>query len=235
MRLSVVIPALNEQRCIGEAVDSATTGDPHEVIVVDGESRDHTAAIAKSHGAAVLTSSPGRGIQLHCGARAARGNRLLFLHADCLLPPTYTHHVQEILAQPRVAAGAFRLRIDGSHSRWSLRIIEKLVGLRCRVLGMPYGDQAMFMGADEYHRAGGFPPIPVMEDFELVRRLRKIGRVQIAPAPVLVSPRSWLTRGVWRTTLLNQFCVAAHLVGVPPDRIASWREKRRGRDRGRNP
>ena len=227
MRLSVVIPALNEQRCIGEAVDSALAGDPHEVIVVDGESGDDTAAIAKAHGATVLTSSPGRGIQLHCGARAAGGDRLLFLHADCLLPPDYARHVEEILARPRVAAGAFRLQIDGSHRRWSLRAIERFVALRCRIFSMPYGDQAMFMGADEYRRAGGFPPIPAMEDFELMRRLRRIGRVQIAPTSVLVSKRSWLTRGVWRTTLLNQFSVAAYLLGVSPGRIAAWRGKRR--------
>ena len=224
MKLSVVIPALNEEQCIGEAVDSALGGGPLEVIAVDGGSTDRTAAIARAHGATLLTSPPGRGVQLHRGALAASGDLLLFLHADCLLPRDYARHVQAILTSAKVVGGAFRLRIDAPHR--SLRAIEKMVGLRSRLLQMPYGDQAIFMRSDIYHWVGGFPPMPAMEDFELVARLRRIGRIRIARARVHASGRRWTTRGVWGTTLLNQACVGAYLLGVSPARIATWRRGR---------
>lgn len=223
MSLSVIIPARNEEACIADAVDSALHGEPFEVIVVDGASEDRTASIARARGAAVLTSPPGRGIQLHRGAEAATGDQLVFLHADCRLPEGYAGHVREVLSRPGVSAGAFRLRIDAP-SR-SLRVIERLVSLRSR-LGSPYGDQAIFTGTDVYRRAGGFPPIPAMEDFEFVRRMRKLGRVVIAPASILASGRGWQGRGVIATTALNQVCVLAWLLGVSPARIATWRRWR---------
>ncbi len=224
VRLSVVIPALNEEHCIGEAVDSALSGKPLEVIAVDGGSSDRTADLARTHGATVVTSPPGRGVQLHRGALAASGDLLLFLHADCRLPRDYARHVQAILNGRKVVAGAFRLGIDAPHR--SLRAIEKLVGLRSRFFRMPYGDQAIFMRSDIYHRVGGFPLTEAMEDFELMRSLRRVGRIRIARAVVVASGRRWTSRGIWSTTLLNQACVGAYLLGVSPTRIATWRRGR---------
>lgn len=226
MRLSVIIPAWNEERYVGTAVDNALRGQPWEVLVVDGESGDRTVEIADAHGAVVLTSPAGRGVQLHRGATSATGDTLLFLHADCQLPADYPRHVEMVMRMPDVVGGAFRLRIDGPQR--SLRFVERMVGLRCRLLQMPYGDQAIFVGADAYRRLGGFAPLPAMEDFEFIRRLRKLGHIQIAGATVLTSSRGWTTRGVWRTTLLNRVCITAYRLGVPAERIAAWRRRQHG-------
>lgn len=220
-RLTVIIPARNEAQRIGQVLNRVFQASPWEVIVVDGHSTDHTAYIAKAADATVITSEPSRARQMNAGAAAASGDVLLFLHADTLLPPHFDLHVFDVLGRPSVVAGAFALRINGSP--WSLRLIEKAVAWRSRVRQMPYGDQAIFLTAGMFDRVGGYPDLPVMEDFELVRELRRIGRIEIASAPVHTSARQWLACGIWRTTLLNQACIAAHLLGVQPARIAHWR------------
>ena len=220
-RLSVVIPAQNEAQLIGPVLKHVYQGSPWEVIVVDGHSIDRTAYIAKAADATVITSEPSRARQMNAGAAAASGDVLLFLHADTLLPPHFDRHVFDVLGRPGVVAGAFALRINGSPR--SLRLIEKTVEWRSRVRQMPYGDQAIFLTTGMFDRVGGYPDLPTMEDFELVRRLRRLGRIEIAPAPVLTSARRWLECGVWRTTLVNKACIAAYLLGVRPARIARWR------------
>jgi rSAM/selenodomain-associated transferase 2 len=211
---------------IGAAIDRAGEEAHGEIIVADGGSTDGTAAVAEARGARVVGSEPGRGRQMNRGAAAATGDVLLFLHADTLLPAGYEKHVVSVLQQDGVSAGAFELSIDAPHR--SLRVIERAVNWRSRLLGMPYGDQAIFVEAAMFRRAGGFPDVGAMEDFELVRRLRRSGRVAIAPAQVVTSARRWLGCGVWRTTALNQLCVAAYLMGVPADRIAVWRNMNDG-------
>ena len=220
-RLSVIIPAQNEAQRIGQVLNRVFQASPWEVIVVDGHSIDRTAYIAKAADATVITSEPSRARQMNAGAAAASGDVLLFLHADTLLPPHFDRHVFEVLGRSGVVAGAFALRINGSPR--SLRLIEKAVEWRSRVRQMPYGDQAIFLTATMFDRVGGYPDLPVMEDFELVRGLRRLGRIEIASAPVQTSARRWLACGIWRTTLLNQVCIAAHLLGVRPARIARWR------------
>ncbi len=113
-----------------------------------------------------------------------------------------------------------------------MRFIEKLVAWRSRVLQMPYGDQALFLTAEIFRRVGGFAELPAMEDYELVRRLRRLGRIEIAPASVRTSPRGWLELGIWRTTLLNQVCIAAYSLGISPGRIAAWRRATRKQSTG---
>ncbi len=125
------------------------------------------------------------------------------------------------LDQSRVCAGAFRLLIDGEGR--SVRLIERMVNIRSRVRQMPYGDQAIFVRATVFHEAGGFPDLPIMEDYVLIRRLRRIGRIEFAPATVVTSARRWIKHGVWRTTLLNQVCIVAYFLGGSPKRIARWR------------
>ncbi len=220
-RISVIIPALDELGAIGEAIDRARASRPWEIIVVDGGSRDGSVATARLHGARVETSAPGRGPQMNRGAALATGDVLLFLHADTWLPVGFDEHVSAVLATPGVVAGAFRLRIDAPHR--VLRLVERVVNWRSRRLGLPYGDQALFMKAEAFRGLGGFPDTAVMEDFELVRRLRRRGRIEITGVPVITSARRWLACGVWRTTLLNQACILAWLVGVSGDRIAGWR------------
>ena len=226
-RLSVIIPALDEEEAVAQAVDSALATRPVEVIVADGGSRDRTAAVAASRGASVVRSPRGRAAQMNAGAGRASGEVLVFLHADSVLPPGYDRAIARTLELPGTVAGAFRLAI-GEGSR-SLRVIEALAHWRSTVLGMPYGDQTLFLTADVFRRIGGFPPLPIMEDFEMNRRLRPLGRIRIAPEPVVTSARRWREGGVWKTTLLNQLCLAAYLAGVPADRVSTWRGTHSGR------
>ena len=220
-RISIVIPTLNEAGRIGGALERLRQADIHEMIVADGGSGDGTADIAEACGATVVRCERGRGRQLNAGAERAGGEVLLFLHADTSLPARFETRVREIVERPGVAAGAFDLRIDGHGDRY--RLIERGVAIRSRYLGLPYGDQALFMTTETFQSVGRYPEFPAMEDFELVRRLRRIGRIAIAAEHVVTSARRWSKRGVWRTTTLNAACVAAYLCGVSPQRIASWR------------
>ena len=219
--LSIIIPALDEAAVIESAI-AETRGIPSvkERIVVDGGSRDGTAERARACGAKVIASAPMRSTQMNAGARAAEGTVLLFLHADTRLPPGFEHHVLEILDRPDTAAGAFRLGIDGHFP--GLRVIEWLANFRSICMGMPYGDQAIFIAADRFHRAGGFPEIPIMEDFALMRRLRSQGRIGIARTAVTTSARRYDEYGFWRTTWINQLMILAYLVGISPARLVRW-------------
>jgi rSAM/selenodomain-associated transferase 2 len=220
-RLTIIIPARDEADRLGAVLTRLASTPELQVVVVDGQSVDRTSEIARDAGAVVIPSPPGRGRQMNAGAEVADGEVLLFLHADTLLPDDFTEHVHMVLARPGVVAGAFELRIDAPHR--SLRVVERLVRWRSRRRQMPYGDQAIFMRAETFREVGGFPPLPVMEDYEMMRRLRRLGRIGMAPAAVLTSARRWLACGIWRTTLQNQLCVVAYHLGVPPERIARWR------------
>jgi rSAM/selenodomain-associated transferase 2 len=219
--ISVIIPALDEEAFIAQALSSAASGDDVELIVADGGSSDRTTAVARHAGVRVISAPPGRGSQMNAAAAEATGDALLFLHADARLPLQYDRHLRETLERPGVVAGAFELAVDGPQR--SLRVLERLVRFRSRRLGMPYGDQGLFLRSATFRDLGGFPELEVMEDFELVRRLRRRGRIEIVPAPIVTSARRWLSQGVLRTTLLNQCLIAAHLLGVPSRRLAAWR------------
>jgi rSAM/selenodomain-associated transferase 2 len=221
-RLSVIIPTLNEESNVGAAVDHVFAA-AHEVIVVDCGSTDRTQDVAAAHGALVITASRGRGRQQNAGAAAASGSALLFLHADTRLPTSFPALIRSALAQPGVSAGAFRLAIDAPAR--SLRLVERMAALRCRLLQLPYGDQGLFVAAENFRRVGGFPDSAVMEDYELVRRLKRLGRIVILDEPAATSARRWLKLGVWKATWTNQVCLAAYRIGVPSDRIARWRDR----------
>ncbi len=218
--ISVVIPTLDEAELIESAVSSVLAAEGVECIVVDGGSRDHTRERAARAGAKIAHAPRGRAPQLNTGARLALHPLIVFLHADTILPPGYEHVVRRILSGPNIACGAFRLRIEPANS--SLRVIARIANLRARRLALPYGDQALFVRADRFHQLGGFPDLPVMEDFEFVRRIRRTGRVEIAPEAVATSSRRWRRNGTWRTTLLHQLTVLAYLGGIPAATIARW-------------
>lgn len=212
--VSVVIPALNEEEAIGRSVGSALAGGAFEVIVVDGGSQDRTMAAAEAAGALTVASPPGRARQMNLGASLAQGEHLLFLHADTRLPPGWAREVRRILDRPGVAGGAFRFRLD--HRPPSLRFIELAVDLRCRLASLPYGDQAIFLPAAVFRRVGGYPGQPIMEDVELVRRIKRLGRVVVSRRPALTSARRWRGAGVWKTTGLNYLMMIAYGLGVRP-------------------
>ena len=218
--ISIIIPVLNEARILPTTLAKTQLGVDVEVIVVDGGSQDGTVELTHSLGIKVLSHHPPRACQMNAGAKVATGDILLFLHADTLLPNGFDALVRQTLKQPSAVAGAFELRIDGL--LLGLRLIETGVNWRSRWLQMPYGDQAIFLKTELFHTIGGFPKLPIMEDFELMRRLKRQGRIVTIPVPVLTSGRRWQKLGVLKTTLINQMAIAAYFMGVPPERIARW-------------
>ncbi len=218
--ISVVIPTLNEEGSISKTLRSACQGRKVEIIVVDAGSADDTVVQAKSHDARILHDRPPRSRQMNTGAKAARGGILLFLHADTVLPARFDELVRDALKQPDVAAGAFELRIEPRIP--GLTFIERVANLRAKKMAMPYGDQAVFLKIEVFYEIGGFKDIPIMEDFELMRRLRKMGRILIVPRPVQTSARRWEQLGVLRTTVINQLMVMGYYLGVPPMTLAKW-------------
>ncbi len=219
-RISIIIPVLNEEKFLPATLANTQLGKEVEVIVVDGGSQDGSAQLAQSLGMKVLSARGGRASQMNAGALAATGDILLFLHADTLLPKEFDALVRQAMKQPLAIAGAFALRIDTS--LFGLRAIESGVNWRSRWLQMPYGDQAIFLKTKVFHDMGGFQTLPIMEDFELMLRLRRKGRIVIISVPVLTSGRRWQKLGVMKTTLINQLVIIAYLLGVPPERIVRW-------------
>jgi rSAM/selenodomain-associated transferase 2 len=219
VRLSVVIPALNEAGGVAEAVRSAAAGGA-EVIVVDGGSADGTPERAVAAGARVLHSSPGRARQLGVGAGEARGEVVLFLHADTLLPSGWSRAVEDALRDPRVAGGCFRLRFDERSA--ALALVEWGARLRAALLGLPYGDQALFVRRAILERIGGVPQAPIMEDLDLARAVAREGRLAHLPLAVATSARRYRARGVLRTVLRNALAAGAFALGLDRARVATW-------------
>lgn len=219
--ISVVIPALNEAACIGATLQSLAGAGIEEIILVDGGSSDGTAGVASALGAKVLRAPANRGTQQNLGAKTAKGSILLFLHADTILPPRFADQIRRTLARPGVSAGAFRFRLD--NAAWQLRLVERMVALRCRLLQLPYGDQAIFMARDTFERAGRFAELQAMEDFDLVRRLRRLGRIALADGEAITSARRWQRVGMWKLTWLHQLCILGYYLKFSPQRLARWR------------
>ncbi|MBD1842532.1 TIGR04283 family arsenosugar biosynthesis glycosyltransferase [Cyanobacteria bacterium FACHB-63] len=216
MKISIVIPVLNEANALPRIL-SIQAADI-EIIVVDGGSQDETVEIAKSYGVKVLHSIPSRAKQMNAGAAIATGEILLFLHADTRLPAEFDQMIRQVLSNS--IAGAFQLNIDAT--LLGLRWVQWGVNLRSRYLQFPYGDQAIFLHRTTFDAIGGFPDLPIMEDFEFVRKLRQVGRIAIVPHAVLTSGRRWQKLGVFRTTIVNQIVILAYLLGVAPERIHRW-------------
>jgi rSAM/selenodomain-associated transferase 2 len=224
-KISIIIPTLNEAAGIGRTLEHCTSGSDTEVIVVDGGSADDTWGVAASFGVRVLSASAGRAGQMNTGARAARGEVLLFLHADTLLPPGFEDQVLKTVSLTGVSAGAFLLSLTPSSP--GLKHIQCLANWRARVLQLPYGDQAIFLKKRVFKDLGGFSEMPFLEDLDLVRRLRRRGRVAILPVAVNSSARRWQQGGVWRTTLKNQAVLAGFFLGIAPGRLGNWYHKPR--------
>ena len=212
------------------AVASARAAEPacgrdgaqaEEVLVVDGGSADATVARACSGGARVCVAAPGRARQLAAGVAATRAEALLFLHADSVLPAGFARAVRETLADESVSVGAFTLRFDAPRG-CALALVEWGVRVRCALLRLPFGDQALFMRRAALAAVGGVPQVAVMEDVDLVRALRRRGRVVVRAEKVCTSARRYRARGVARTVLRNALALCARALGVSRERIARW-------------
>ncbi len=218
--ISIIIPTFNEEKQIPALCP--LTEQVEEVILVDGGSSDHTVSLAKKLGLRVEKSSPGRAVQLNHGARLAKEKLLLFLHADTRLPTNFHHLINEWSTDTEnpTLCGAFSLAIEG-HSPL-LYFISWSTNIRSRLLQLPYGDQALFIRRKDFEDMGGFPDIPVMEDFVFIRNVRKKGRIKILPECVTTSGRRWQRLGVFRTTLINQLIILGYYAGMPPEKLACF-------------
>lgn len=218
MQLSIVIPVLNEAAGIEAMLLRlvAMRREGAQLIAVDGGSEDGTAALAARHADIVLSSGPGRALQMHAGALAAGGDALLFLHADTVLPPRAFELIAKALRQH--AWGRFDVALDGVHPVY--RVIAAMMNLRSRLTSIATGDQALFMRRDFYFAAGGFPPLALMEDIAFCKRARHLARPACLHERVLTSARRWEKHGVWRTVFLMWRLRLAYFLGADPDALA---------------
>lgn len=221
MKLSIIIPTLNEAERIVEAVFRAKEIRPMEVIVVDAFSPDGTGGLAQAAGAKVVACERGRGAQLNAGAAAASGDVLLFLHADCWLEVGVAEQIETALSDPAVAGGAFRQRIE--HDRKIFRWLERGNAARVRWRNLPYGDQGIFLRRGIFESVGRFAEVRLMEDVLLMRELRRRRLPMVLlPGPLHVDARRWLKHGVIRQTLRNWSLLAGLSLGVSPNRLADF-------------
>lgn len=222
-QISIIIPVLNEADNIESVINQIQKTENIEIIIVDGGSQDHTVEIAQSLGVKVIVTQRGRALQMNAGAKIATGEILLFLHGDTQLPTEFEKDVRKIWINDNIIAGAFQLKID--NSQWSLRLIEKTVFWRSKYLQMPYGDQAIFVKTSTFWEVGGFPEQPIMEDFEFIRRLNRLGKIEILSSSVITSGRRWQKLGVFKTTLINQLVVVGYYLGISPIKLSQWYRK----------
>ena len=220
MNASVVIPAYNEAGRIADQVRRCLELTPRpEVIVVDGASQDDTLPCAGSAGAVTLSSpARGRASQMNCGAQAAHGDLLVFLHADVLLPQRAYTAMHEALGDVRVVGGAFRRRFD--HPSRLLGATCRLADLRGRIFGIYLGDQTIFVRRAVFQEIGGYPPIRLFEDVALSRRLRKRGATRLVDQTVIASGRRFRREGNLRRLTADCWLVALYFAGFPPDALA---------------
>lgn len=222
--ISIILPVLQESERINQAIahlrglrsDAAI-----EIIVVDGDPQGGTAKAIRDREVKTVISEKSRARQMNCGAALASGEVLLFLHADTLLPGDGLARVKAAMADDRYAAGAFDLGIRTE--RRIFRVTEKYVALRTRLTRVPFGDQAVFVRKEYFHSIGGYKDIPLMEDVELMKRIRKRGdTIFIVPEKVMTSARRWEQEGILCCTLRNWALQLFYLLGVPPERLARW-------------
>ncbi len=221
--ISIIIPTRNEARSLPAtlaAIRAAAGATRHEVVVVDAASEDETIAIAEENGARIIArATPQRAAQMNVGAENARGEILLFLHADTLIPAGALQKIAAALTDSRVVGGAFARRY--ASLSWLLRATCFLAGLRARFSGWFLGDQGIFVRAEVFRQLHGFQYFPLFEDLDFSRRLRAAGRVVTLWPPVLSSARRFAARGPARTTWSDFLLTLRYLRGTSPNELAS--------------
>jgi rSAM/selenodomain-associated transferase 2 len=220
--ISVIVPVFNEfgniRRCIEEVLSEG--GGP-EIIVSDGGSTDGGPDVVRGYrdnGVTLIRTKKGRGPQMNAGASAAKGDVLLFLHSDTRLEPGWYGAVMTAIDDPAVAGGAFSLHIDSPAKKY--RLVESWVKFRCRFFSLPYGDQAIFMKRDVFEKIGGYKDIPLMEDVDIVGRLKEAGRMAILHNNAVTDARRWEKEGWLYTSIRNQMIMLMYRLGADPRRLA---------------
>ncbi len=228
MKLSVIIPVLNEAAGAGDVIQHLRLRLPEaEIIVVDGGSEDGTRArlqqLRHHFALHLLRTPPGRAIQMNTGARFATGDTLLFLHADSRLPPQAGPLIAAALEDSRICGGCFRLRFP--RPEWIYRISDSLGNIAVDLFRIAFGDHGIFCRREDFFRAGGYPLVPLMEDADFYRRLKRLGRVRQLRAAVVTSPRRYEQMGTYRTTIFYLAILLLYLLKVSPRFLAHWHRR----------
>jgi rSAM/selenodomain-associated transferase 2 len=219
LKLSVIVPMLNEAPSVANTLAAIRTGAPYaEIIVVDGGSTDGSVEVARPRCDLVVTTSRGRALQMNNGAAHASGDTLVFVHADTMVPTTFARDIESALADPEVVGGRFDVRLDDNHPVCVL--IGELISLRSRISRTGTGDQAIFARKRVFESLGGFPDMPICEDLDFARRLKRAGRIACLRGKVTTSARRWRQGGIMRTVLRMWTIRALYLIGVSPVRLA---------------
>ena len=223
-KFSIIIPVLKEQDRINsliEHVHSQGYEGACEIIVVDGDAQGGTIKVIQDEDVISITSKKGRAFQMNTGAELAHGEVLIFLHADTKLPPNALEKISQVLEDAKYVGGAFDLGIDSDNLL--LKYIAARARFRSRLNRIPYGDQAIFIRRSYFNKIGRFKDIPLMEDVELMRRIKKRGdEIFILRDRVKTSARRWEKEGTFYTTLRNRLLVCLYYVGVSPDKLAKY-------------
>ena len=224
--ISVIIPVYGEAARINRTIEKLKTSVARmlwaiEIIVVDGDPEKSTLQAIKDPDAIKTASPAGRGVQMNHGARIATADLLLFLHADTVLPANAPQTILDVCRDKGVAAGAFDLAIGDDHP--AFRIIEKGATLRSRITRIPFGDQAVFFKSECFWALGGYKPIALMEDVEIMLRLRKKGyKIRFISDPAVTSARRWKKEGMVYTTLRNWILQLLFYAGVRPEKLKAY-------------
>lgn len=223
-RISVILPAQNEENLIRPAIlrlRKTSSLFPVEIIISLADSRDGTPEIAKALADCVVESPKrGRAFQMHLGAQKAKGDYLLFLHADSRLPDDWQEALINALKEDKTAAAAFRLSFDSE--RRFYKILAFLANFRTRLTGIPHGDQALAVKREAYFSCGGFPDVPLMEEYLLMPRLKRIGKIRILKGPIVTSPRRYEERGPLKNALKNILLILLFYLRVSPQKLSRW-------------
>ena len=224
LSISIIIPVLNEEERIIRALDHLSKIQDDtvlDIIVVDGNHKGNTLLFLRDRKVIIIKSEKGRARQMNSGAKRARGDILLFLHADTSVPDNAFEQIITVIKTGRYVGGAFNFGFDSQ--RWVFKLIAAVASMRSRITRIPFGDQAIFIKRNYFEEIGGFCDIPLMEDLELMKRIRRRGDpIHIIPLNLTTSARKWEEEGVIYTTLRNWLLQFLYFCGVSPEKLVGY-------------